>query len=115
MTKVRVVKKKLTSIMAAALGMSFLATEAPAQSSWGSSDSGSSNTNGITFPRTDPFNPHPGLTPELDVTRVGDLFGPSTAAQWGVGASDLGIMREIGSREFAIIFGDSFRLSLIHI
>ena len=104
-----IVKKKISSIVAAVLGLGALGTQASAQSSgWGSSDLGSSG-NGITFPKPSPFNPHQNLSPELDVTKIGDLFGPSTAAQWGVGASDLGIMREIGTKEFAIIFGDSFR------
>nr|WP_231587669.1 DUF4185 domain-containing protein [Corynebacterium comes] len=51
-----------------------------------------------------------GPSEGLVVNLIGDLLGPGISEHVGVMAGDLGIMASLGTgKEFAIIFGDSFR------
>ncbi len=70
----------------------------------------SSSSSSSSDSRPDPTPWAPGVSEGLVVNLIGDVLGPGVSEHIGVLAGDLGIMTAIGTgREFAIIFGDSFR------
>lgn len=71
-----------------------------AQSSFGSSG---------TSEKSKPVAPEYDKDQGLDVTMIGDLLGPGISDHLGFRSGDLGEMAPLTGKEFAIIFGDSFR------
>ncbi|WP_426726711.1 DUF4185 domain-containing protein [Corynebacterium rouxii] len=109
-TRSIILKRMKMHALIIGLGLSaIIVPVAHAQSS--ELSSGSSSLWGLSSSGNDgPVHSSIHISPGLEVTKIGDLFGRGISDSIDVLAGDLGQMAPLNNKgEFAIIFGDSFR------